>query len=476
MKIYNKSIFIFRRDYRLEDNIGLLEALNKSIHVIPIFIFTPEQLIKNKYKSDNCVQFMIESLDDLDEYLRKKGSRMFYFFGKPHEVVNKLIKKLDVDAIFVNRDYTPYSKDRDMKIQKVCDKNKIKFESFEDVLLQPVETIRSGSGEIYSKFTPFYNVAKKVKVLEVKKNNYSNYYSNKNKISGEFKGDKHKFYIHNANIAIHGGRDNALKILANVQKFKKYNTERDMLAKETTRLSAYIKFGCVSIREVYHKIKDKLGIKNDLIKQLYWREFYYNITEFHPNTLSTNWKEKNFKDNYKKVPWITYESANTKERDYWKAWCDGKTGYPIVDAAMRELNMSGFMHNRGRLIVASFLVKNLFFNPNEGEKYFANHLVDFDPIVNGSGSGNWAWVAGNGVDTQPFFRVFSPILQSQHYDSECEYIKKWIPELKDVDNKHIHEWNKYYELYPDIKYPEPIVDYSSTAKKAIEKYKKALYK
>lgn len=285
MKEYNKSIFIFRRDYRLEDNIGLIEALNNSEIVVPIFIFTPEQLIKNQYKSDNCVQFMMESLDDLDKQLRNRGSRMFYFFGKPYEVINKLIEKLEADAVYVNRDYTPYSKTRDEKIQKICERNKIQFHSLEDVLLQPVGSIRSGSGDIYSKFTPFFNTAKKVKVPDVKKNNYSNYYSNRNKISGEFKGDKHKFYVYNENLAVNGGRELALKILANVQKFKHYNTERNTVSKPTTRLSAYIKFGCVSIREVYYKFKEKLGMKNDLIKQLYWREFYYNIGEFNTEIL-----------------------------------------------------------------------------------------------------------------------------------------------------------------------------------------------
>ena len=473
MKEYNKSIFIFRRDHRLEDNTGLIEALNKSIHVIPIFIFTPEQLINNKFKSDNCVQFMIESLDDLDEHLIKKGSKMFYFFGKPHIVIEKLISKIDIDAVYVNRDYTPYSKKRDEYIEKICDKNKVKFHSFEDVLLQPVGIIRNGSGEIYSKFTPFFNTARKTKVPEIQKNNYSNYYSSKNKINGEFKGNKHKFYTYNEKLAVRGGRDNALKILNGIQKFKSYNKDRNTLSKPTTRLSAYIKFGCVSIREVYHKIKEKLGMKNDLIKQLYWRDFYYNIVEFNPNTLSINWKEKNFKDNYKKVPWITYENASDEQKKQWHAWCDGKCGYPVVDAGMIELNTTGFLHNRGRLIVSSFLVKNLFFHYAHGERYFAQHLVDYDPCNN---IGGWGWISGSHVDTQPYFRILSPILQSQHYDYECEYIKHWIPELKDVENKHIHEWHKYHHLYPNVNYPKPIIDYSSSAKKVIEKYKKALYK
>lgn len=472
MKTHNKSIFIFRRDYRLYDNTGLIEALKKSVTVIPIFIFTPEQLIHNDYKSDNAVQFMIESLEDLDNQLKEKGSRLFYFYGTPANVIKKILNNdKNIDAVFVNRDYTPYSKKRDTEIEEVCKKSKRTFESYEDCLLHPVGSIRSGSDEIYVKFTPYFRVASKVKVDDPNKNNYSNYIGKKSKIEGEYTGSKKKFYKENENIAVHGGRDLGLKILVSIEKFKNYNKDRNTLAKPTTRLSAYIKFGCVSIREVYHKIKDKLGMKNDLIKQLHWREFYYNITEFYPNVLDDDWKKKNFKDYYKKIPWLTYETASVVQKKHFEAWKKGETGYPIVDACMKQLS-SGYMENRGRLIVSSFLVKNLFFHWAEGEKWFANTLFDYDPENN---SGGWQWTSGSGTDSQIYFRVLSPISQSLRFDPDCLYIKKWIPELKDVPNDHIHEWNKYYHLYPNIKYPKPIIDYSSTAKKAIEKYKKALY-
>lgn len=468
MKEYMKSIFIFRRDYRLTDNIGLLEALARSIEVIPIFIFTPEQLVNNPYKSDNAVQFMIESLEDLNEQLKAKGSRLFYFFGKPNVVLDHIIKKTKPDAVYVNRDYTPYSKKRDEALEKVCTKNNVKFHSYEDVLLYPVGTIRTGSDEIYTKFTPYFNKAKKVKVDDVKQNKYNNYFSGKKKITGEFKGNKGKFYEYNENLAVRGGREKAMKILGNIQKFKKYNEERNTLSKETTRLSAYIKFGCVSIREVYHKIKDELGMKNDLIKQLYWREFYYNIGEFNTKILE---EKKNFKKAYDKIPWITYDKASDKQKEQWKAWCEGTCGVPIVDAGMRQLK-SGYVENRARLIVASFLIKDMFWSPFEGEKYYAKYLTDYDWIVNIL---NWQWVSGGGHDTMPFFRVFSPFRQSLQYDTDCKYVKQWIPELKDVPNEHIHEWDKYYHLYPHVNYPKPMLEHSSSAKKTIEKYKKALY-
>ena len=470
MKIYNKSIFIFRREYRLNDNIGLIEALKKSVFVIPIFIFTPEQVTNNEYKSDNAVQFMVESLEDLDQDLKKKNSKLYYFYGKPHSVINKLLQDKDIDAVFVNRDYTPYSKKRDLEIEKVCQKNKKVFESYEDCLLQPVGSIRTGSDTVYTKFTPYFNKAKQVKVEKPLTNKYSNYF--KGNLKGTYTGSKTKFYKENKELAMHGGRDNGLKILNNLKKFKKYNTERDILSKQTTRLSAYIKFGCVSIREVYHKFKDVLGSKNDLIKQLYWREFYYNIGDAHPEILE---KKKNFKKSYDKIPWITYDKATNKQKEEWKAWIDGKCGIPAQDACMREIKETGFMHNRGRLIVASFLVKNMFWSPFEGDKYFSQNLVDIDFLVNSAAVGNWGWLSGAGTDTNPYFRVFNPWTQQKKWDNDCIYIKKWIPELKDVPNDHIHEWNEYYHLYPNIKYPKPMLDASETAKKAIKKYKKALY-
>lgn len=471
MKQYELSIFIFRRDYRLDDNIGLIDALSKSKIVIPIFIFTPEQLINNPYKSNNCVQFMIESLVELNDALKIKGSRLFHFFGKPSDIINKLISKINVDCIYVNRDYTPYSKKRDDDIKAVCQKRKISFVSIEDLLLHPVGSITNANGNIYSKFTPFFNASRKLKVSDVKKNNYTNYYSGKNKITGEFTDDIHQFYDYNENIAVRGGRKNGMKILNSIQKFNKYNSERNILSIPTTRLSAYIKFGCVSIREVYHKIKQKLGIKNDLIKQLYWREFYYNITEFNPNLFSNNWDDKNFKPNYRKVKWLTYNKATTKQKEMFNAWSKGRTGFPIIDACINELITTGFLHNRGRMIVASFLVKNLFFHWAEGEKFFSQWLVDLDLPNN---NGGWGWVSSSGTDSQPFFRIFNPYLQSQKYDSNCVYIKKWLPILNNIPNDHIHEWNKYFHMHPNIDYPSPIIDYSTSTKKAIKEYKKAL--
>lgn len=452
--MYNNSVFIFRRDLRLSDNIGLIKALEKSKKVYPIFIFTPDQLKKNPYKSDNCVQFMMESLDDLDKQLKKKRKRLIYFYGKPVKVIEKLLKK-GIDGIFFNNDYTAYSHKRDAAIIKLCKSYQVPVHIYEDLLLQPVGSVRTGSGTIYTKFTPYFNKAKKVKVPNMKKNNKSNYSSGK--LPGEYKKDIHIFYQYNKDIAVNGGRTLGLKQLNKSKKFRKYNKERNTLIIPTTQLSAYIKFGCISIREVYWKFKDTLGTKNDLIKQLYWRDFYANLSNYFPYVYTKNGA---MKKQYNNIKW--------KNNKLWfNKWKNGETGYPIVDAAMRQLNKTGFMHNRGRLITSNFLIKILQINWKWGEKYFAQKLVDYDPPSN---NGNWQWSSSSGADSQPYFRIFNPWTQGKRFDEDAEYIKHWIPELEDVEAKHLHEWDKYHQEY-DVDYPKPTVNYKKQRETTIKMYK-----
>jgi len=462
-KKYSLSLFIFRRDFRIIDNLGLINALKDSNLVIPIFIFTPEQLVKNKYKSNNSVQFMIESLKELDKDLKSKGSKIFYFYGNPEDVVQNIINNNNIDCIYVNTDYTPYSVKRDDNIKNICVDSNINFVSTEDVLLNPVKSILTKtSNKVYQKFTPYFNSAKKIKINSPKSNKFTNYYSNKKKILGEYKSSIDKFYIKNKYIAVNGGRINAIKILNNIEKYKKYNKERNNLNINTTKLSAYIKFGCVSIREVYHAFKKKLGSNNDLIKQLYWRDFYYNISFQYPRVFNYS---QNLKKQYNAIQW----NNNNNHLNKWKK---GETGFPAVDASMREMNKTGFMHNRGRLITSNFLIKILGINWKLGEKYFAQKLVDYDPSVN---NGNWAWSSGSGADSQPYFRVFNPWLQSEKFDAECAYIKKWIPELANVHPSDIHSWYLSFNKYK-IQYNKPIVDYKTMKIKTMKIYKKALDK
>jgi deoxyribodipyrimidine photo-lyase len=454
---YNFSIFIFRRDLRLEDNTGLIEALKQSNKVLPIFIFTPEQITtKNEYKSDNSVQFLMESLEDLNQDLKSYKSKLLYFYGDVITVLKSLSQEVDIDAIFVNQDYTPYSKDRDSKIENFCNQNSVIFHSYDDICLLPIDSVKTGNGETYKVFTPFHRTAEKIKVRKVTKNNYKNYFNTRKKLKHACNPNKDIKYQKNDNIRVRGGRENALEILKSINKFQNYNEDRNYPALNTTTLSAYNKYGCVSIREVYEKFTKVLKKDNSLIKQLYWRDFYYNIAYSFPHVFGNAFKEK-----YDKIKW----KYNQK---YWDSWINGTTGFPLQDAGMRELNQTGFMHNRCRMITTMFLTKDLLIDWRLGEKYYAQKLVDYDPSQN---NGGHQWSASTGTDSQPYFRIFNPWTQQKKYDNQCEYIKTWISELKNVPDKHIHEWNKYYKEHQDINYPEPIVDHDIQRKKALELFK-----
>jgi deoxyribodipyrimidine photo-lyase len=447
-----KSIFLFRRDFRIIDNTGLNKCFEESNTVYPIFIFTPIQIKNNPYKSSNCVQFMIESLEELS-----KETNLSLFYGNNNKVIEEIIKKNKINAIYTNTDYTPFAVKRDKELQKLCDKHKVKLSLSHDVCLYEPGTIKTKSGTVYQKFTPFYNTVLPIKVNEphTKKKKTKKL---KNKYSIDFSKTK-KFYKYNKKINVTGGRKEAKKILDNIKDFKDYDKTRDLLSQETTHLSCYIKFGCVSIREVYHSIKKKFSIKHSLIRQLIWRDFYYHLGFGFPKVLGAPLKKQ-----YGDIKW-------SYDKNQWYAWIEGKTGYPIVDAGMRQLLTTGYVHNRARLIVASFLIKNLQHNWLDGEKFFAQQLVDYDVLVN---NGNWQWVAGTGADSQPYFRIFNPWAQSKKFDKDCIYIKHWIPELKDVPTKDIHNWEKAYTKYSNIDYPKPIVDYKKSRELTLNMYKKAL--
>ena len=449
-----KSIFIFRRDYRLFDNISLIECCKKSDSILPIFIFTPEQIENNEYFSSNAFQFLLESLDELDKELKEKhNSQLHYYYGTNIEVLKKLLKEYKYDSIYFNKDYTLYAQNRDNEILDFSKNNNINCNIYEDYLLNNIGTYLKTDGTPYQKYTPFKNFAKEIDVIEPNKTVKSIF----NKIVYSFNlSTLDKFYSKNNNIAVHGGRENGLKILKNIDKFSNYPSDRNILIIPTTMLSAYIKFGCISIREVYHTIIKKFGKNHTLIDQLYWREFYYYIGYYFPRVL----EGKSLKEQYDKIKW---------ENKYFKEWCNGKTGFPAVDAGIRELNETGYMHNRSRLITSGILIKILNCDWRLGEKYFATKLIDYDPIVN---NGNWQWSSSSGVDSQPYFRIMSPWAQAKDNDPDCLYIKKWINELKDIPCKEILKW--------DIskiksKYQKPIVDYKEMRKKIIEVYKKALY-
>ena len=418
-----------------------------------IFIFTPEQITHNPYRSDFCLQFMLESLEDLGEELEKKKGQLFFFFDSPDKVISKCIEKLQIDLVVVNKDYTPYSIRRDEKIENVCGDASVCFKSFDDLLLHAPERLLKQDGDPYTIFTPFYKNAKKLHVDPPKKNLHTNYA----KIGREFAKESCsiKTILPNRHEAQKGGRKEALKILKKLSGFSHYEIDRNYPFKEgTTHLSPHLKFGTVSAREAYYEVKKEFGPNAPLARSLYWRDFFTTICLHFPHVFSGAFHKK-----FDHLPWET-DAAK------FKLWCEGKTGFPIVDAGMRELNQTGYMHNRVRMIVSSFLVKDLHINWQKGEKYFATHLIDYDPAVN---NGNWQWSASTGCDAQPYFRIFNPWAQQAKFDPDCEYIKKWVPELRDEDPKTIHQWYKQKKL---AHYRVSIVDHSTEAKKTLNDYKK----
>lgn len=456
MTQFKKSLFVFRRDLRITDNTGLNMALSTSQAVIPCFIFDPRQVgVKNVYRCSRAIQFMIESLKSLDAQLKKKNGELYIFSGVAEHIVEKVIEQENIDAVFVNRDYTPFSLKRDEAIEKICAKKAIIFTSYPDALINEPEDVKTKNGSPYSIFTAFYRRAKKIKVKATQKLSKGTFYSKPitdvKKISYASIMKKKDPDIH-----IHGGSENGLKILKTLKKFKHYSKDRNFPSIATTNLSAHLKFGTLSIRQTYHAITKSLGNHHPLVQQLYWRDFFTYVAYNSPFIFGEPYKDK-----YKKIWWST-------NKKLFKAWCEGKTGFPIVDAGMRQLNQTGFMHNRVRMIVASFLTKDLHINWLWGEKYFAQQLVDYDPALN---NGNWQWCASTGCDSQPYFRIFNPWLQQKKYDSDCVYIKTWIPELKNSEAKIIHSLFKTNS--PKIQnYPRPIVDHnkeSSLAKKLYTK-------
>jgi len=454
------GLFIFRRDFRVVDNNGLnlLNSLCKRVY--PVFIFTPEQVTgANKHKSNNAVQFMIESLQDLAVQIRKMGGQLFCFYGHNNTIISNLIKELDITILGFNADYTPYAIQRELEIIQICDRNGVQVQYAHDYYLHPPGTILNGQKQTYQKFTPYYTAASKKKVDSPAGSRKIHFATTNKHLQHAIRLDSalQRFTTINPDILVHGGRNNAIKQLRIAAKnIKNYSRTRDTLSLPTSHLSAYIKFGCVSIREVYKVFR----AKHEFIRQLYWRDFYMNILYSFPNVL-----EHALKPKYDKIHWHYNEN-------WFNKWAQGKTGFPVVDAAMTQLNTIGYMENRARLIVASFLVKTLLISWQKGAQYFSQHLIDYDPASNQL---NWQWVASSGPDSPPYFRIFNPWLQQAEHDPDCVYIKRWIPELADVPNQDIHNWETAFTNYKDIKYPKPMVNYAEQKEKCLKMYKDALY-
>ena len=454
---YGRSLFLFRRDLRVRDNSGLFEASSTSETVIPVFIFDPRLASQNPYFSHNAFQFMVESLRDLSREVAAERGLLCVFRGRPEAVVERLIAEEDVEAVFVNRDYTPFSRTRDTAIAKVCDERRTAFHCCSDVLLHEPGDVLKDDGKPYTIFSHFLRKARLIPIRPVnaaRVNNLSNL-----SIASESRERFHReLPDQNSLRSVRGGRPQSLKTLTNLHKCAEYEVEREYPAKSgTTRLSAHNKFGTCSIREVYHAAVDKLGAEHQLIVELFWRDFYSHIAFFFPHIFHGSFYPK-----YDALEW----DATTQKFDAWRT---GRTGFPIIDAGMRELNATGFIHNRVRMLVASFLIKDLHVDWRRGERYFAQNLVDYDRAVN---NGNWQWCASTGCDAQPYFRIFNPWLQQRRYDPDCRYIKTWIPELGEITPALLHSPEKLNGVtIPG--YPAPIVNHAIESERAKKAYRMA---
>ena len=428
------SIFWFRRDLRIDDNPGLYEALANSKNVIPIFIFDTN-IIDNLPSDDNRIKFIWHSLSLLNERLKEVGSTLNIFKGNPLEVFKKIILKYRLISVYVNRDYEKYSIKRDKEINTFLNENKIAFNASKDhVFFEPNEILKS-DGTPYTVFTPYSK-----KWFEKFYSEKLPQYQIKNLVDNFFKTN-YKPIMSLSEIGFSNDEIEFEKFNLGDELIKNYNSKRDFpYLNSTSKIGPYLRFGLISVREVGKKTIEK-KFDQSFLRQLIWRDFYIQIFFHFPDS-----ENENFKPAYDKIIWLN-------EEEKFEKWCAGKTGYPIVDAGMKELNATGFMHNRVRMIAASFLCKHLLIHWKKGESYFAKKLLDYEMASN---VGNWQWVAGTGVDAAPYFRLFNPEIQMKKFDPQKVYIKKWLPK------------------YDPENYLEPIIDHNYARERCLNAYKIAL--
>ncbi|WNM18237.1 cryptochrome/photolyase family protein [Flavobacterium capsici] len=426
------NIFWFRRDLRLEDNVGLYHALQSGEEILPIFIFD-KNILSQLPKDDARVTFIHQQVENIQNQLKSIGKSLAVFYGNPFEVYEKLISENKIKTVFTNHDYEPYARKRDLELYQLFKENNIEFKTSKDQVIFEKSEVVKDDNTPYVVYTPYSNKwKKKFKLIQLKNYNSEDYLNNTISHSYPFLSLKDI-----------GFEKSSIKVSDyNVSKslIDNYEETRNFPALDkTSHLGIYLRFGVVSIRKMVAKA---LESKNEtFLKELIWREFFMQILWHFPHTVN-----KSFKPKYDKIVWNNNEVLFQK-------WCEGKTGYPFVDAGMRELNTTGHMHNRVRMIVASFLCKHLLIDWRWGETYFATKLLDYEQASN---VGNWQWAAGSGVDAAPYFRIFNPTEQVKKFDKELKYIKKWIPELE------------------TSAYPEPIVDHKEAREKCLIAYKKAV--
>ena len=431
------NLFWFRRDLRLDDNAGLYHALKSDCPVIPLFIFDQHILSRLEDKDDARVSYIYNAIDKLNADLKKTGSSLLVKHSTPKLAWKEILAEFDVRAVYTNNDYEPYASSRDLEISQLLKRHDIPFYSFKDHLIFEKDEIRKEDNNPYTVFTPY-----KRKWLEKLNPDFHFKAYPCNKYTKNFHQDKSRSIPSLKDLGFI--RSSLTFPLQDYHRLiDNYKDTRDFPAlKGTSQIGVHLRFGTISIRDAARtafQAADKTWLS-----ELIWRDFYAMILWYFPYSARSS-----FKKQFDKIIWRN----NEKE---FEAWCTGNTGYPIVDAGMRQLNATGWMHNRVRMIAASFLCKHLLIDWRWGEAYFAKKLIDYDQASN---VGGWQWAAGTGNDAAPYFRVFSPELQTKRFDPRLEYIRKWIPEFDDP-----------------FLYPQPIVDHRFARERALEAYKRALQK
>ncbi len=425
------TIFWFRRDLRLHDNVGFFHALKEKGNVLPIFIFDPEILDKLP-KNDARVNFIHDEISKMNSTLRSKGSGVSILHGKPIEVFQDLIKKYSLVSVYTNRDYEPYAQERDKAISELLSSHNIEFKAFKDQVIFERDEITKADGNPYVVYTPYSR-----KWLEHFKS--PELFPSEDYLDHCIQNEDLPFLTLNE-IGFEPTKTPVPNFIVNPRLIREYEETRNFPAlDQTSKLGPHLRFGTVSIRQMVTQAS-----KEDnptFLKELIWREFFMQILWHFPHT-----KDRAFKSKYDRIEW-----RNNEEE--FKKWCEGNTGYPLVDAGMRQLNQTGFMHNRVRMLVGSFLCKHLLIDWRWGEAYFAEKLHDYEMASN---VGNWQWVAGSGVDAAPYFRIFNPTSQVQKFDKKMEYIKKWVPEFQ------------------ELTYVPQIVDHKFARERCLKVYKEAL--
>jgi deoxyribodipyrimidine photo-lyase len=418
---------------RLADNAALYYALKSGIPVQPIFIFDTEILNKLEDKSDARVTFIHQELSRLKQELQALGSDLLVYYGNPVELWPSILEELQPSAVYTNRDYEPYAKKRDTEVSTILLKHPISFNTYKDHVLFEMDEVLKDDDTPYVVFTPYSRKWKATLTpYQLKPYPTEKYFNSFNHRAPTPLITLEEMGFKKSKIAF-PPKTTTLSVIKN------YEANRDFPAiAGTSRLSLHLRFGTVSIRDKAAKGKKT---SEKWLNELIWRDFYVHILHHFPHTV-----EGSFKPQYDQIHWSTNE-------EHFKAWCEGMTGYGLVDAGMRELNATGFMHNRVRMVVASFLTKHLLLNWRWGEAYFAQKLLDFDLASN---NGGWQWAAGSGVDAAPYFRIFNPYTQIERFDSKHEYIKKWIP-----------EWGTNA-------YPKEIVDHKTARELCLATYKSGL--